>query len=93
MMPEGEAGDATPNEQLLMLSRDLDLPFDEDESNWDNVTTIEHLACKIFRLASFCATRPDRRSEFWHIIGRHDLAEAVAADLAAMGIEVRASAY
>lgn len=78
MVPQNLADSMTPNEQLLKLYQDLHQALDikEGEENWKNVTTVEHLACKLFRLAAFCTRRPERQPDFWRAVGRADLASA-----------------
>lgn len=69
LVPEDRLGDMTDNDALLMLYKDLDIPYQAGESSWNNVTTVEHLACKLFRFAAFCTRKVEWRSHFWRIIG------------------------
>ena len=87
LTPENKTN-KTCNQQLLHLYRvhrpHLLTLLKRGKETWDNVTTIEHKACKFYRLVKYCTAHPKRRVEFWKIVGREDLAEfeaeAVAGD-------------
>lgn len=69
MIPAAKLNGLTDNEALLMLYKDLDLQYQARESSWNNVTTVEHLACKLFRFAAYCTKQVEWRRQFWRIIG------------------------
>lgn len=76
IMPAAQQQHQTPNQRLVALYQKHrhHLGIQPQEARWDNVTTIEHMCCKFYRLVSHCTTHPERRPEFWKIVGRHDLA-------------------
>lgn len=81
---ENSAGKTT-NQQLLDLyeiHKDV-LNTRPGEETWDNVTTIEHMACKFFRVVKYCTTNPHRRAEFWRMVGRADLEKLAEREAAA----------
>lgn len=67
----------TPNELLQLLYNALSEElFDENTTKeWDNLTTVEHFCCKFYRVVSYCTGRPERRAEFWKVVGMAEAAE------------------
>lgn len=68
----------TANQQLLQLYNvhrpHLGITRD-DEATWDNISTIEHIACKFYRFVKFCTTNVDCQREFWKIVGFDDFGD------------------